>query len=182
MEKNSEADFWIQVYLISEVCFYHYCTLLWTYVVKSVHLIKNEFIFCWEDERIQLICKSNISFIFKRVFSPCNKNQRSPHLGIYIPVRRQILNHIQVSRLQYIRSSVLWQKRKRSWTSGELREWRWGEITLLSGVIWVDLTEKLTPEQRLRDGGSTLKLFHSLVHLEFYWTQNNVGGHFRSSP
>ena len=137
MEKNSEADFWIQVYLISEVCFYHYCTLLWTYVVKSVHLIKNEFIFCWEDERIQLICKSNISFIFKRVFSPCNKNQRSPHLGIYIPVRRQTLNHIQVSRLQYIRSSVLWQKRKRSWTSGELREWRWGEITLLSGVAWI---------------------------------------------
>lgn len=121
-------------------------------------------------------------YIQKSLFSPCNKNQRSLHLGIYIPVRRETLNHIQVSRLQYIRSSVLWQKRKRSWTSGELREWRWGEITLLSGVIWVDLTEKLTPEQRLRDGGSALKLFLSLVHLEFYRTQNDVGGHFRSSP
>ena len=114
VETNSEADFWIQVYLISEVCFYHYCSLavnirsqVSTFNKKRVYILLRR----WKNlTHLQI---NYFIYIQKSLFSPCNKNQRSLHLGIYIPVRREILNHLQVSKLQYIRSSVLWQKRKR---------------------------------------------------------------------
>lgn len=52
------------------------------------------------------------------------------------------------------------EKRKGMKVREEVRKWRWGEITVLSRIIWVDLTKKVTPEQR----------------------QNGVGDYFHSSP
>lgn len=94
--------------------FYHYCSLavnirsqVSTFNKKWVYILLRR----WKNlTHLQI---NYFIYIQKSLFSPCNKNQRSLHLGIYIPVRREILNHLQVSKLQYIRSSVLWQKRKR---------------------------------------------------------------------
>ena len=49
------------------------------------------------------------------------------------------------------------KKEKEMKVRGEVRKWRWGEITVLSRVIWVDLT-KVTPEQRQKGVGD---YFHS---------------------
>lgn len=62
---------------------------------------------------------------------------------------------------------MLWERKKRRSKQEELGRWRWGQITMTSGVIKVALIKELTPEQSLgaKETEGVLKLSWPLLPI-----------------